>query len=132
MYSSFRLLKCIFILILYDESEQETYNGDLQKTEDIDQGEDSHYQDPVQEQTAAPDDKLDSLRRRTERQKSEMDEVFNYVDELEINDDIQERKAKFADSEDEENSSLLESMTAAWNRISRASLALNSHMVRIL
>ncbi|XP_042868146.1 polyamine-transporting ATPase 13A3-like isoform X2 [Penaeus japonicus] len=106
----------------------ETYNGDLQRTEDIDQGEDSHYQDPVQEQTAAPDDKLDSLRRRTERQKSEMDEVFNYVDELEINDDIQERKAKFADSEDEENSSLLESMTAAWNRISRASLALNSHM----
>ncbi|XP_063597284.1 probable cation-transporting ATPase 13A4 [Penaeus indicus] len=106
----------------------ETYNGDLQKSEDIEQDDESHYQDPVQEQAPAPHEKLDSLRRRTERQKSEMDDVFNYVDELEFNDDMPERRVKFADSEDEENSSLLESMTAAWNRISRASLALGSHM----
>ncbi|XP_069998988.1 polyamine-transporting ATPase 13A3-like isoform X2 [Penaeus vannamei] len=106
----------------------ETYNGDLQRTEDFEQDDESHYQDPVQGQAPAPGGNLDSLRRRTERQKSEMDDVLNYVDELEFNDDMPERRVKFADSEDEENSSLLESVTAAWNRISRASFALSSHL----
>lgn len=104
----------------------------MQRTEDFEQDDESHYQDPVQGQAPAPGGNLDSLRRRTERQKSEMDDVLNYVDELEFNDDMPERRVKFADSEDEENSSLLESVTAAWNRISRASFALSSHLVRIL
>ncbi|XP_047491812.1 probable cation-transporting ATPase 13A4 isoform X4 [Penaeus chinensis] len=124
------------VISLTDRSsvEQSNVNGGeeiyatISKSEDTEQDDESHYQDPVQEQAPAPHEKLDSLRRRTERQKSEMDDVFNYVDELEFNDDIAERRVKFADSEDEENSSLLESMTAAWNRISRASLALGSHM----
>ncbi|XP_047491814.1 probable cation-transporting ATPase 13A4 isoform X6 [Penaeus chinensis] len=65
------------VISLTDRSsvEQSNVNGGeeiyatISKSEDTEQDDESHYQDPVQEQAPAPHEKLDSLRRRTERQK---------------------------------------------------------------